>query len=384
MGIKQTIPTILLWCAVLSLCRTTCTAYTSIPARRISATTETFEFPSIRRNDFVQAKPHRRATTNWMKWNNDDNVMTSVFFAKEGAQNGCNRYEDWLFEDRKQRVALYTSLAILETIFWYWLAPGIDTQSRWFNPMDGELIATILNPATVFSPPEGSGLGFSSLLLNTFLILPMVWSLLLLQEQNDNSGRLSNSITAAIRSCACTCGFLVGGGILIPYMIFRRPAPLYPSVDPDTFPAPLKLFEEQNQNSAKPIPLMQSIGQSLLLGLVSVILFSFLLPFATHHSSWVVEWNAFVDRAKSSQFTALALYDFTMISVAVLDPMMDDALRRGHVSGWENYEEGALDRWRSEKRMNAVIALLPYVVVPLLGPIAWVCRRPRYTIDSSE
>ncbi len=384
MGIKQTIPKILLWCAVLSLCRTTCTAYTSIPGRRMAATKETFEFPSIRRNDFVQAKPHRRATTNWMKRNNVDNVMTSDSFAKQKAQNGCNRYEDWLFEDRKQRVAVYTSLATLETIFWYWLAPGIDPQSRWFNPMDGELIATILNPSTVFSPPVGSGLGFSSLLLNTFLILPMVWSLLLLQEQNNDSEKRLNNIATAIRICACACGFLVGGGILIPYMIFRRPALLYPSVDPDTFPAPLKLFEEENHNSAKSIPLMQPIGQSLFLVLVSVILISFLLPFATHHSSWIVEWNAFVDRARSSQFTALALYDFTMISIAVLDPMMDDALRRGYVSGWESEEDATLDRWRSEKRTNAVVALLPYVVVPLLGPIAWICRRPRYTIDSYE
>ncbi len=316
--------------------------------------------------------------------------MTTNDLAKQDSRNERIAYDDWLFDDRKKRVAVYTTLAVLETIFWYWLAPGIDPQSRWFNPSDGELIKTLLNPETVFSPPVGSGLGFSSLLLNTFLVLPMVWSLLLLQEESDinistSRSNMPNGITTAIRTCVCAFGFFVGGGILIPYMIFRRPAPINQSIDQDRFPAPLKTFEERKENSSlMTIPLIKPLGRTLFLTLVSVIMVSFLFPFATHHSSWLVEWKAFMDRAQSSQFTALALYDFTMISITVLDPMMDDALRRRYISGWESVEGVTLDQWRSEQRLNAVVALLPYVIIPILGPVAWICRRPRYNVDSIE
>jgi len=377
MGTKRHL---ILSCVTLLSCRT-CRAYTGAPRIRIPARRETTEFPSIRRNHaLVHARRHRRTTTtmaNRMTTKSEDNDINAT-------------YDDWLLDGRKQRVAVYTILAVLETIFWYWLAPGIDPQSRWFNPLDGELIVSLLNPETVFSPPVGSGLGFSSLLLNTFLVLPMVWSLLLLQEENDETlstgkSNIANRITATIRICVCACGFFVGGGILIPYMIFRRPAPLCQSIDQNNFPAPLKLFEDQTQNTSSiSIPLIEPLGRTLFLAFVSVILVSFLLPFATHHSSWLVEWNAFLDRAQSSQFTALALYDFTMISIMVLDPMMDDALRRGYIPGWENEEGISLDQWRSEQRLNAVVALLPYVIIPILGPVAWICRRPRYKVDSTE
>ena len=136
------------------------------------------------------------------------------------------------------------------------------------------------------------------------------------------------------------------------------------------------------------------MGQVLLLALASVVAVLFLLLFATHHCYWTVEWNAFLDRAHSSQFTALALYYFTMISIAVLDPMMDDAIRRGYVIGWENenenerddsyvfsdseYRDANRDRWRSEKRTDALRMLATYVAIPLVGPVAWICLRPRY------
>lgn len=41
---------------------------------------------------------------------------------------------------------IYLSLATLETIYWYYLAPGIDPASRWFAPPDGELISKLLDP----------------------------------------------------------------------------------------------------------------------------------------------------------------------------------------------------------------------------------------------
>jgi hypothetical protein len=430
MRMRKNLPTIVvLWHVMLSLCtRRSCLAYTTSPPIIMARTRkETFDFRSTRRGVFGQARPHRRSTRMTLKktrmtrmtTKNDDDDKPVSGFAEEGTRDPSSRYDDWLFDDRRQRVAFYGSLAFLETIFWYCLAPGIDPQSRWFNPLDGKLIASLLQPSTVFSPQAGSGLGFSSLLLNTFLILPMVWSLLLLQEQEENndsnSGHFNDSvprsfassITTAIRTCVCAGGFLVGGGILIPYMIFRRPMPFRRSIDPEKFPAPLRLFEGQNQHrtsvSNPIVPLIEPMmGQVLLLALASVVVISFLLPFANHYCYWTVEWNAFLDRAHSSQFTALALYDFTMISIAVLDPMMDDAIRRGYVIGWENenngsdddncavsdpdvsssarsyYRDANRDRWRSEKRTNALRMLAPYVAIPLVGPVAWICLRPRY------
>ena len=402
MRMKQILPKII-WCQMAMPLYGTCLAYTAAPGMRRSTAKEIFEFPSYRRNVLRQARPHRRSiskkkktTAIGMATNNAGDGKPLYRLVKKGDRDDFYQYGDWLFDDRKQRVAFYGSLAFLETIFWYWLAPGIDPQSRWFNPLDGQLIANLLDPSTVFSPPAGSGLGFSSLLLNTFLILPMVWSLLLLQEEeeerdevlsglsNDTIPKNSfNRITSAIRNCVCACGFLVGGGILIPYMIFRRPMPFRRSIDPERFPAPLKLFEEQNWNSlSNPISVFEPIGRSFLLLLVSVVLISFLLPFANQHCYWGVEWNAFLDRAHSSQFTSLALYDFAMISIAVLDPMMDDAMRRSYVPGWET--DGNRDRWRSEKRTSSILAIAPYLVIPLIGPVAWICLRPRYDLGTIE
>ena len=420
MGMRKNLPTIVvLWYVMLSVCtRRSCLAYTIRPPITMTGTRkETFGSRSTRRGVLGQTRPHRRSTRTTMKNEEEDDDEFEPFssFAQEGTRDPSGRYcyDDWLFDDRKQRVAFYGSLAFLETIFWYCLAPGIDPQSRWFNPLDGQLIASLLDPSTVISPPPGSGLGFSSLLLNTFLILPMVWSLLLLQEQEENNdsndshfidGRVPNkifpsSITTAIRTCVCASGFLVGGGILIPYMIFCRPMPFRRSIDPEKFPAPLRLFEGQHQHptsvSNPIVPMIEPMmGQVLLLALASVVAVLFLLLFATHHCYWTVEWNAFLDRAHSSQFTALALYYFTMISIAVLDPMMDDAIRRGYVIGWENenenerddsyvfsdseYRDANRDRWRSEKRTDALRMLATYVAIPLVGPVAWICLRPRY------
>lgn len=252
------------------------------------------------------------------------------------------------------QVLFYGSLALAETIFWYWLAPGIDPGSRWFAPADGALISTLLNPAVAVAPPAGSGLGFSSLLLNSFLILPSVWSLLLLQE---DSGK---------RQCIspvpfCIAAYVVGGGALIPYMIFRKPRPQPDDTDPSNFPEPLKWFEEND-------------GPSILLaGLALVVLGTFLSPFFFHGDDyhWLVEWDAFWSRVQSSQFSALAVFDFTMISITILDPMMDDARRRGFLS-------------RGNNDNASVWKLAPFILFPIIGPVAWICLRPRYNLEAKK
>jgi len=353
----------------------------------------------------------------------------------------------------------------LETIFWYYLAPGIDPQSRWFNPLDGELIVgKLLNPSTVFSPTLGSGLSFSSLLLNSFLILPMVWALLLLQEDDNNNNNNSISATSmnnghqnqnsppkpqiaaiaavattSIKFFACAAGFFVGGGALIPYMVLRRPMPFRRSIDPDQFPAPLRIFEqhhreeeeEEEENSSSTTTTnstgiaISSSGPIFLLALTSLVVVTFLFPFVIHSNAlssssnnninydydWIIEWNAFLDRAHNSQFTALALFDFTMISITILDPMMDDALRRGYVAfdstststsadadadadvdandtilvntAVDNIYNGDKLQVR-EARGEAVRKLAPFVVIPLIGPVAWICLRPRYSLRNNK
>ena len=59
--------------------------------------------------------------------------------------------------------------------------------------------------------------------------------------------------------------------------------------------------------------------------------------------------------------------------------MMDDAIRRGYVFGWENenesegscvvisdpnYQDANWDRWRIEKRTDALWRLAPYLAIP--------------------
>ena len=68
-----------------------------------------------------------------------------------------------------------------------------------------------------------------------------------------------------------------------------------------------------------------------------------------------------------SQFTSLASFDFVMISSAVLDPMADDARRRGFL------EEEATTA-------EAAGRLAPYLF-PLIGPVAWIVFRPKYAVD---
>jgi hypothetical protein len=357
------------------------------------------------------------------------------------SSSNSNIYHDWLFTDRKQRVIFYGSLALLETMFWYYLAPGIDPQSRYFNPIDGELITNqLLNPSIVLSPPIGSGLGFSSLLLNSFLILPMVWSLLLLQEIINSSSSSSSSNSNNNNNCAtnnnnnninipkfitvfvCACGFFVGGGALIPYMMFRRPSS---SSTPFITGRSQSIIHPDNNNNSSSllVPLLQFFekeeimmiqkeekeendddddndddvgmkllypllppGQIFLVTLLSVIVFTFVFPFIyntinNNDYDWSIEWDAFLSRIKNSQFTSLALFDFTMISIVIIDPIIDDAIRRGYINFGNDdgiYDKGTATTSTATdiKRFELVRKLLPFVVIPLIGPVMWICLRP--------
>ena len=110
-----------------------------------------------------------------------------------------------------------------------------------------------------------------------------------------------------------------------------------------------------------------SVGPAALAALLAVVLGAFAWPFLSGASAWGAEWAGFVARAGSSQFTSLALFDLAMISAAVADPMADDARRRG----WLKEEASAAE---------AAVRLAPYLF-PLVGPVAWICRRPRYRIQ---
>lgn len=231
---------------------------------------------------------------------------------------------------------IYLLLATAETIFWYYLAPGIDPNSRWFNvEADGRLISQLLDPTVVLT--NTPGYAYSSLLLNSFLIVPAVWALLILQEADCQKPKWISPTPF------CLAGFFVGGGALIPYMIFRKPAE---EVDPSQFSPILKFFEADN-----------NIGPNLLAGLTTIVLGTFLshVGLGNHNAQ---EWAAFISRLQSSQFTSLAFFDFIMLSCAIVDPMSDDARRRQY--------DGPI--W-------------PFCAFPLVGPVAWIVSRPKYNID---
>ena len=227
---------------------------------------------------------------------------------------------------------IYASLATAETIYWYYLAPGIDPDSRLFAPSDGELISQLLDPTIIFNEP---GFALSSLLLNSFLILPMVWALLLLQEDGHNQ--------VISPFPFCLAGFFAGGGALIPYMIIRK-SPEKVDLDQNRYGGLLRSFEPD------------SLGPKLLCALLALILISFV--YEVSNSSLQIEWNAFVTRLEHSQFTSLALFDFTMLSCTIVDPMTDDAERRGFIADQDD-----------SKRLWSFL-------MPLFGPVAWVLKRP--------
>ena len=231
---------------------------------------------------------------------------------------------------------IYASLAAAETIYWYYLAPGIDPASRWFAPSDGELISQLLNPAIIFNEP---GFAFSSLLLNSFLILPMVWALLLLQEEGDDQ------VISPLPFCLA--GFFVGGGSLIPYMIVRRRSTTV-DLDQNRYGGLLRLFEPD------------SVGPKLISMLLVLVWISF--AYEVSGSSLQFEWEAFVDRLHHSQFTSLALFDFTMLSCTIVEPMTDDARRRKYFG-----DQGDVKK-------------LWGFLLPLFGPVAWILKRPALNV----
>ena len=166
---KKVLPAILLFhTAALTLNPTNCHAY-QVGSPLIRAITKDSTFPArtmVRRGDLGQTGSHRRCTTVAMKRSGittDDSISDTVQIpssTEDGALEFSGKYNDWFFDDRKQRVAFYGSLAFLETIFWYFLAPGIDPQSRWFNPVDGKLISNLLeesikNPELITHQPPG-------------------------------------------------------------------------------------------------------------------------------------------------------------------------------------------------------------------------------------
>jgi hypothetical protein len=234
---------------------------------------------------------------------------------------------------------LYTGLATAETVFWYWLAPGIDPDSRWFAPADGALISKLLDPSIVLSEP---GYALSSLLLNSFLIVPAVWALLLLQEEEEQ-------FVSPVPFCLA--GFVVGGGSLMPYMIVRKPQD---TVDPERFPPLLQLFEQSNL-----------IFATLLALLTSTLFDALVIEFS--HSTWTVEWTAFLDRLQTSQFTSLALFDFVLLSCTIIDPMKDDAKRRGYL----------------DDNAPALPKLAPFLI-PIVGHVAWIVLRPKYFFSNGK
>jgi hypothetical protein len=77
----------------------------------------------------------------------------------------------------------------------------------------------------------------------------------------------------------------------------------------------------------------------------------------SNNNSLQGEWEAFVDRLHHSQFISLALLDFTLLSCTVADPIADDAKRRGYTS---NQDDGDLRMF----------------LLPLVGPVAWILKRP--------
>ena len=138
---------------------------------------------------------------------------------------------------------------------------------------------------------------------------------------------------------------------------------------------------DSNETTSNSSQQKAPIGPFLLLSLTLIILVSFVYPFASHHSDWGVEWQAFLNRAQTSQFTTLALFDSTMISVTILDPMADDALRRGYIMDFGEDNDATN---RSSHRIAILQKLAPFVAIPILGPVAWICLRPRYALQQNS
>jgi hypothetical protein len=157
------------------------------------------------------------------------------------------------------------------------------------------------------------------------------------------------------------------------------------------FSAFLNLFE--------PTSLTNSIGKQRLLLFTTVVFVAFCGELVLHNSnndsssfssSLLLEcWQAFLHQLHQSQFISLALFDIVMLSCTILDPMMDGAQRRGYYDQY--YEDGNEMSTTTTATTNKgattariIQPLLPYVLVPILGPVAWILQRPSLWNESSK
>lgn len=217
--------------------------------------------------------------------------------------------------------------------------PGSDGTP--FPQADLDLILhNLLNPQVMAHPPDGYGL-FSYLLFNSFLYLPLVWGAIVLPQTNKDQYLPAWPFVVAASTA-------LGGIGLYPYLALRQTTHETPTAEEESM---IVSFFRGG------LPL-----KVLLVAINLYVLQVFLQPFLANGSNLVDEVQGLLHMVTTFQFSCTTAIDMVVVSLLLLDPIADDAKRRG-----------VLDT--SATLPQALSELWPFLI-PVFGALGWVLTRP--------
>ena len=291
-------------------------------------------------------------------------MMTKTTDMEHEESNDGNYYCTSIVSPTLRKI-MFGSAFLGENILSY-TGPGSD--GTLFPQQDLDLITqSLMNPNVMSNPPDGSGYGiFSYTLFNSFIYLPLVWAAIILPE---------NAAAAAKKKQQQSFLFLpawpflvastaLGGIGLYPYLALRKPmTTTIPNSDDATKNGLSSSFLVSFFND--------SIALKVLLVLSNLYLLQiFLEPFLSGNSNLVLEIQGFGTLFGHSQFVFTTTLDAIILSLLLLDPISDDAKRRGVLEQDSGLMETATKLW-------------PFLV-PVFGSLFWVLLRPSPVVNVEE
>ncbi|GFH61936.1 hypothetical protein CTEN210_18412 [Chaetoceros tenuissimus] len=247
------------------------------------------------------------------------------------------------------RLIIMTSAFVFENVFSYVLAPGHD--GTFFPQQDLDFIGSLLDSNVMFQdPPAGYAL-FSLLLFNPFIYLPFVWGGILYPEPQVEGGKESTKQRTfnlpALPFVVSSAAFGYIG--LYPYLALRPSKSLSTSKKQSTSSIGETIFGNLDNVIAKVAVIVMNL----------FLIFTFYQSMqSSSHGVWE-EVRGFVQLNESSQFVSTTTIDMIIGSILFLDPIADDAVRRGYIPS----------------RQEGLVKMLPFAT-PLIGPLLWFLVRP--------
>ena len=272
-------------------------------------------------------------------------------------------------DDDITRKVVFGTAFIGENIYSY-TSPGAD--GTIFPQSDLNLIQQLLDPNVMSNaPPMGYAL-FSLLFFNSFIYLPLVWGSIL-HPITHNPKSKSTPLPAWPFVVASTA---FGGIGLYPYLAFRQQYSVVSSKTTAT-PPPTTTTTTTIKSSIKSESLANNffeifdtiIGKLVLVAIVSFTFYTYSTSQTNLSEDIDGLWNMF----QTSQFVSTSIVDTFIGSILFLDPIVDDAKRRGYIIN--NIDDDNKNSNSFLSNITITKKLWPFAM-PVFGPLLWVLVRP--------